>query len=62
MNDPHDAKWRRLFGGLLVGGPVLAGVIVLGITGQLSALLLSAAIFFAPMLLGAWLLLRRPPD
>jgi hypothetical protein len=62
VNDPRDAKWRRLFGGLLVGGPVLAGMIVLGITGQLSALLLSAAIFFAPMLLGAWLLLRKPPD
>ncbi len=62
MNDPRDAKWRRLFGGLLVGGPLLAGMIVLGITGQFSALLLSTVIFFAPMLLGAWLLLRRPPD
>ncbi|BCX05675.1 MAG: hypothetical protein KatS3mg053_3613 [Candidatus Roseilinea sp.] len=62
MNDPRDAKWPRFFGSILVGGPVLAGMIVLGITGQLSALLLSAAIFFAPMLLGAWLLLRKPSD
>lgn len=62
MNDPRDAKWRRFFGGVLVGGPVLAGMIVLGITGQLSALLLSTAIFFAPMLLGMWLLLRKPSD
>ncbi|MCS7055333.1 MAG: hypothetical protein NZM18_04065 [Thermoflexales bacterium] len=62
MRDARDAKWRRFFGGVLVSGPLLAGIVVVGITGQLSALLLSALIFFAPMLLGAWLLLRRPPD
>lgn len=62
MHDSHDAKWRRFFGGVLVGGPLLAGVIVVGITGQISGLLLSALIFLAPMVLGIWLLLRRPSD
>ncbi|MCL6512177.1 MAG: hypothetical protein K6U78_16015 [Anaerolineae bacterium] len=58
----NEKRWGRVFGGVLVGGPVMVGVIVSVISGQLSALLLSAMIFLAPMLLGAWLLLRRPPD
>ncbi len=62
MNDLRDEKWRRIFGGVLVGGPVLAGVIAVVISGQVSALLLSAMIFLVPMLLGAWLLIRRPPS
>jgi hypothetical protein len=58
----NETKWGRVFGGVLVGGPMMVGVIVSVISGQLSAVLLSAIIFLAPMLLGAWLLLRRPPD
>ncbi len=62
MNDLRDGKWRRIFGGVLVGGPVLAGMIAVVISGQVSALLLSAMIFLVPMLLGARLLIRRPPS
>ena len=58
----NEKRWGRVFGGVLVSRPVMVGVIVSVISGQLSALLLSAMIFLAPMLLGTWLLLRRPPD
>lgn len=54
-----DSKWRRFFGGVLVGGPILVGLISLLISGRPSALLLSAAIFLVPMLLGAWLLIGK---
>ena len=56
-----ETKWVRVFGGVLVGGPMMVGAIASVISGQLSALLLSGMIFLAPMLLGVWLLLRRPP-
>jgi hypothetical protein len=55
-----DLKWRRFFGGVLVGGPTIVAVIVTLITGNPGALLLSAIIFLVPMSLGAWLLLSRP--
>ena len=54
-----DAKWRRFFGGVLVAGPVAAALIVLLISGRPESLLLTALIFFAPILLGIWLLTRK---
>jgi hypothetical protein len=54
-----DAKWRRFFGGVLVVGPVAAAIIVLLISGRPEALLLTALIFIAPILLGLWLLTRK---
>lgn len=56
----HDGvKWRRFFGRVLIGGPVLGAIILLLISQQPRALLLVAAIFAAPMLLGAWLLFGK---
>lgn len=55
-----ELKWRRFFGGVLIGGPAAVAVIALVLSGQPSALLISAAIFLIPMLLGAWLLLGKP--
>jgi hypothetical protein len=57
-----DLKWRRFFGRVLIGGPVLAAIILLMITQQPRALLIVALIFATPMLMGAWLLFGKPSD
>lgn len=59
---PDDLKWRRFFGGVLIGGPVLGAIILLLISQQPRALLIMAIIFAAPMLLGAWLLFGKATD
>jgi hypothetical protein len=56
---PDDLKWRRFFGRVLIGGPVLGAIILLLISQQPRALLIMAAIFAVPMLLGAWLLFSK---
>jgi hypothetical protein len=58
----NDLKWRRFFGGVLVGGPVAVAVIATLISGNPRALLFSAVIFLVPIALGAWLLLRTPGE
>jgi hypothetical protein len=59
---PDDIKWRRFFGRVLIGGPVLGAIILLLISQQPRALLIMAVIFAVPMLLGAWLLFGKPSD
>jgi uncharacterized membrane protein YccC len=56
---PDDIKWRRFFGSVLIGGPVLGAIILLLISQQPRALLIMAAIFAVPMLLGVWLLFGK---
>jgi len=54
-----DVKWRRFFGGVLVGGPIAGSIVLLLISGRPESLLLTGFLLIVPIMLGIWLLTRK---